>query len=98
MLERAQLLCAVGVAEAEGDEVELFTSSCQLRFKLLSHIREGTNSLGGAAAPKEVCCEPPVVKIFGSSKEGSEFRVRNSGFRVGFRASATITRQRKSSQ
>ena len=69
------MFCAASVAEAEGDEVELLASSCQLRFILLPHIREGTNSLGGAAVSKEVCCESPVVEIFGSGKEGSESRI-----------------------
>ena len=75
VLEGAQSFCAAGATEAEGDEVELFPSSCQLRFILLLYVREGMNSLGGAAVSKEVCCEPPVVEIFGSGKEGSESRI-----------------------
>ena len=75
VLEGAQSLCAAGTAEAEGDEVELLASSCQLHFKFLSHIREGTNLLGGAAVPKEICCESPVVEVFSSGEEGSELRI-----------------------
>ena len=75
VLEGAQSLCAASATEAEGDEVELFSSSCQFRFILLSYIREGMNSLGGAAISEEVCCEPPVVEVFGSCEEGSELRI-----------------------
>ena len=75
VLEGAQSLCTAGVTEAEGNEVELFSSPCQLRFILLPHIREGTNSLGCAAISEEVCCEPPVIEVFGSSEEGSESRI-----------------------
>ena len=75
MPEGVQSLCTTGATEAEGDEVELFMSSCQLRFILLPHICEGMNSLGGATVLKEVCCESSVVEIFGSGEEGSESRI-----------------------
>ena len=38
VLERGQLLCAMGAAEAKGDEVEVFSSPCQSHFKVLSGI------------------------------------------------------------
>ena len=75
VLEGTQSLCAAGATETEGDEIELFSSPCQLRFILLPHIREGPNSLSCAAVSKEVCCEPPVVKVLGSGEEGSESRI-----------------------
>ena len=75
VLERPQSFCAAGPAEAEGDEVELFTSSCQSHFKVLSDVREGTDSLGCAAVSEKVCSESPVVEVFSSSKEGSKSRI-----------------------
>ena len=70
MLEGGQSLCAMGMAEPKGDEVEVFLSPCQSRFKVLSGVREGTNSLHCAAISKEVGCESPIVEVFSSGEEG----------------------------
>ena len=75
MLEGFQSLCAVGSAEAEGDEVELLMSSCQSRFKVLSDIREGTNSFSRGAVSEEICGESPVVEVLSSGEEGLKSRI-----------------------
>ena len=77
MLEGSQSFRAVGPAEAEGDEVELFTSSCQSRFKVLSDVQEGTDSFSCAAVLEEVGCESPVIEVFNSGKEGSKSRINH---------------------
>ena len=75
MLERGQSLCIVGTAKAEGDEVEVFMSPCQPRFKVLLCVQEGTDSLGRAAVSEKVGCKSPVIKVFSSGKEGSKSRI-----------------------
>ena len=75
VLERGQLLCAAGTAEVEGDEVELFTSSCQPRFKVLLDVREGMDSFGRAAVSEKVGGKSPIVEVFGSGEEGLKSRI-----------------------
>ena len=77
VLEGSQSFRAAGPAEAEGDEVELFTSSCQSRFKVLSDVREGTDLFSCAAVSEEVGCESPVIEVFSSSEEGSKSRINH---------------------
>ena len=44
-------------------------------FKVLSGVREGTDSLGHAAISEEVGGESPVVEVFSSGEEGSKSRI-----------------------
>ena len=75
MLERGQLLCTTGAAEAKGDEVEIFLSPCQSRFKVLSGVQEGTDLLCHAVVSEEVSRKSPIVEVFSSGKEGSKSRI-----------------------
>ena len=75
MLERGQSLCATGVTEVKGDKVKVFLSPCQSCFKVLSSAQEGTDSFCCTAVLEEVGCEPPIVEVFSSDKEGSKSRI-----------------------
>ena len=75
MLEGGQLLCTVGSAKTEGNEVEVFSSPCQSCFEVLSGIQEVVNSFCSAAILEEVCSKSSVVEVFCSSEEGSKLRI-----------------------
>ena len=77
VLEGNQLLCTASSAKIKGDEVEVFSSHCQSRFKVLSGVQEVMDLFRGTAVSEEVGHEPPIIEVFSSGKEGLKLRINH---------------------